>query len=324
MSLSIAGCSGAYKSTVQFNPSEPIRIAVLPFAQVDESGALAQTDENYLIDNVSVVSSKLKQTPAQFVQSLVQSELTKASLDVVTPAVVEAAFVHNGFGVTGSNPVRVDLEKVFAAKPNDICTKLLSCDAVLYGKVTAWDRSYYAVQSVSSVGIDLKLVSARTGKVLFESTASDSDSRGITKGPTGFSNLVIEPLKGLDNQIITSLAREVVAKAIEPLDSKKRPEFLKTAPPYILASAHDAVSGTLTNEKLTVLVLGTPEMTGSFSLGSSIREIPLVERSPGHYIGEYLPVDGDSFRNQVVTVSLQDPVGRKTSQTLAKIPVSYR
>jgi hypothetical protein len=67
------GCSGTYKNQVNFNPSEPIRIAVLPFAQIDDSGALVQADENYLIDNVALVSSKLKQTPSQYVQTLVQS-----------------------------------------------------------------------------------------------------------------------------------------------------------------------------------------------------------------------------------------------------------
>ena len=322
--LIAVGCSGTYKNQVHFTPSEPIRIAVLPFAQVDESGALIQADENYLIDNVALVSSKLKQTPAQFVQTLVQSELAGASLDVVTPAIVDAAFVHNGFVVPGSNPVQLDLQKVFAADPKQICTKLLSCDAVLYGRVTNWDRSYYGIESVSSVGVDLKIVSANTGKVLFESNATDSDSRGVSKGPTGFSNLVIEPIKGLDNEIISTLARDVVKLSISPINRKSRPEFLKTAPPYIIESAHSAPTGQLVNRKLLVAVLGTPKMTGSFSIGNTIRDIPLVERSPGHYIGEYLPVSGDNFQSQIVAVSLQDEAGRKTSQPLSKIAVSYR
>jgi hypothetical protein len=318
------GCSGTYKNQVNFNPSEPIRIAVLPFAQIDDSGALAQADENYLIDNVALVSSKLKQTPSQYVQTLVQSELAGASLDVVTPAIVEAALVHNGFGVPGSNPVQLDLQRVLAADPKQICTKLVSCDAVLYGKVTKWDRSYYGIESVSSVGVDLRIVSANTGKVLFESNAKDSDSRGVSKGPTGFSNLVIEPIKGLDNEIITTLARDVVKQSISPLNRKSRPEFLKTAPPYIIESAHSAPKGLLVNGKLVVAVMGSPEMTGSFSIGNAIRDVPLVERSSGHYIGEYLPVSGDTFQTQIVTVSLQDEAGRKTSQSLSKIAVSYR
>ena len=322
--LVAVGCSGTYKNHVHFNPSEPIRIAVLPFAQVDDSGALIQADENYLIDNVALVSSKLKQTPAQFVQTLAQSELAEASLDVVTPAIVEAALVHNGFGLPGTNPVQLDLQKVFAADPKQVCTKLVSCDAVLYGKVTDWDRSYYGIESVSSVGVDLKIVSANTGKVLFESTATDSDSRGVSKGPTGFSNIVIEPIKGLDNEIITTLARDVVKQSISPINRKSRPEFLKTAPPYIIESAHSAPKGVLVNGKLVVAVMGTPEMTGSFSIGNAIRDVPLVERSPGHYIGEYLPVSGDNFQSQIVTVSLQDEAGRKTNQPLSKIAVSYR
>lgn len=318
------GCASTYTSSLNFNPGEPIRIAVLPFAQVDDSGALAQVDENFLIDNVALVSSKLKQTPAQFTQGLVQTELSKAALDVVTPAVVEAALVHNGFNVPGSNPVRVDLQKVFAADPKQICTKLLSCDAVMYGKITKWDRSYYAIETISSVALDLKIVSAHTGKVLFESKAEDSDSRGISKGPTGFSNLAIEPIKGLDNEIITTLARDVVEKATAPLDRKSRPEFLKTAPPHILASAHDASSGSLSRGKLTIAVLGAPQMAGSFSIGSAVRDIPLVERSAGHYIGEYIPTTGDRFENARVTVTLQDEAGRKTTQTLSKVAISYR
>jgi hypothetical protein len=65
-------------------------------------------------------------------------------------------------------------------------------------------------------------------------------------------------------------------------------------------------------------------MTGSFSIGNAIRDVPLVERSAGHYIGEYIPTAGDRFENQQVTVTLEDEVGRKTSQTLSKIAISYR
>lgn len=323
--VTLTACSGTYKHSVNFNPGQPIRIAVLPFAQVDESGAFVTPDEGLLIDNVALVSSQLKQTPAQFMQTTVQTELAQASLDVVTPAIVEAAFVHNGFGIPGSKPVQLDLARVFAANAKEVCTKLISCDAVLYGKVTSWDRSYYGLQSVSSVGLDLKLVSAQTGKVLFESTASDSDGRGLSKGPTGFSNLVVEPIKGLDNSVITELASDVAEKSIDPLNVRKRPEFLESAPPAILASAHDSRSGVISKTgKLTVLSLGTPGHKASFAIGSVVEGIPLIERAPGHYIGEYVPVASDTFVEQPVTISLQDAAGRTTKHTLSKVKVSCR
>lgn len=325
LSSVLTGCAGTYKHTLAFNPAEPIRIAVLPFAQVDDKGALVQADENLLIDNVALVSSKLKQTPAEFVQTQAQTELTKASLDVVSPAIVEAALVHNGFTVPASKPVLIDLAKVFAASPQEICTTLLSCDAVMYGKILRWDRSYYGIQTVSTVELELKIVSARNGKVLFETVAQDSDSRGITKGPTGFSNLVLEPLKGLDNSIITALADDVVEQALVPLNRKKRPDFLNVAPPAIVAAAHDARTGEISQGgKLVVIVYGSPGQTGRFSIGNSITEIPLTERSPGHYLGEYIPLPTDRFTAQAVSVTLQDEGGRETRLMIPGQPLTIR
>lgn len=320
-----SGCQATYKHTLNFNPSEPLRIAVLPFAQVDSDGKLIREDENLLIDNVVLLSSKQKDTPAEFMQSLIQSELTNASLDVIPPGLVQAELLHTEYALPGSNPVRLDLEKVFAADPATICNKILACDAVMYGKVTRWDRSYYGIQSVATIALNLKLVSARTKKVLYEIDAEDAESRGITKGPTGFSNLVIEPLKGLDNEIIQDLGREVADKAIEPLTNKTRPEYLQSAPPAIIASGHTASTGSIAKDgKLVVIAFATPGQIASFSVGNVANGIPMLERSPGRYIGEFIPLKNDSFSQQFVVVSLKDEFGRATSQKIVTSPVSYR
>lgn len=320
----LSACGGSFHSEVRFNPAEPIRIAVLPFTQVDDSGNAIEADPNMLIDNVGLVSSKLKQTPAQFMQGLVQSELSRVSLDVVPPGIVEAMLLHGLYAVPGTKPSRLDVPKVLQADPAQLCAKVLPCDAVLYGRVTEWSRSYYGIQSVATVGIDLKLVSARTGKVLFESQAKDSDSRGLTKGPTGFSNLVIEPIQGLDNKIISDLARSVATKAAAPLSGRSRPEFLNAPAPVILASAHSAPQGQIpAGGRLVVVVYGTAGHTGSFSVGSTIQGVPLVERTKGHYVGEFIPLPSDSFSKALVTVSLRDTAGRVTEQSLDLRPVSY-
>jgi hypothetical protein len=324
LSQALSACSGTFKHTLDFNPSEPIRIAVLPFAQVDPKGKIIQTDGNLLIDQVALVSSKLQDAPAHLIQDLVQSDLSKASLDVIPPGLVEAELIHKAYIVPGSDPAKLDLARVFATNPRSICGDLLSCDAVLYGKVTRWDRSYYGVEAVATVAIDLKLVSAKTNRVIFESQAEDSDSRGLTKGPTGFSSIVLEPIRGLDNTIVTDLAREVVTKALAPLHAENRPEFLRTAPPALIASAHDAYNGSIPQGgKLTVVALGTPGHSASFSIGSGISEVPMTERRPGQYVGEFFPLETDSFQNQTILVSLKDQFGRITTQKLTKITVTY-
>lgn len=323
--VALAGCSASFKSELAFNPAEPIRIAVLPFVQVDSGGTVVEADPNLLIDNVTLVSSKLKDTPAQFTQRLVQSELSKASLDVIPPGIVEAMLIHGLYVVSGSKPSTVDVTKVLQADPAELCAKVIPCDAVLYGTVTEWSRSYYGIQSVATVGVKLKLVSARTKKVLFESEVKDSDSRGITKGPTGFSNLVLEPIQGLDNKIVTDLARSVASKAVSPLSGRSRPEYLDAPAPVILASAINRRDGQIPKgERLVVVVYGTAGHTGSFSVGQAITGVPLVERSKGHYVGEFIPLPTDSLGQSVVTISLRDQAGRVTTQSLDRMPITYR
>ena len=145
----------------------------------------------------------------------------------------------------------------------------------------------------------------------------------MTKGPTGFSNIVLEPLKGLDNEIITTLAREIVEETLGPLQRENRPEFLNNPAPFIISSAHDASTGVIArNGRLTVVAFGSPAATASFSIGSKIRDIPLAERAPGHYVGEFIPLSSDSFQSEYVVVALKDGVGRTSTQRLAKTPVS--
>jgi hypothetical protein len=161
--------------------------------------------------------------------------------------------------------------------------------------------------------------------VIFASESKDSETRGLTKGPTGLSDIVLEPLKGLDNAIITDLARSVAKKALEPLQLTSRPEYLEQPSPVILSSAHDCQTGTISlNGKLTVVAFGSPGKTGIFSIGNVALDIPMTERKPGHYVGEFVPLSSDSFQQQFVVVSLKDSVGRVSLQRLAKTPVSFR
>lgn len=310
----LSACAGTFKHEINFNPSEPYRVAVLPFAEVDSSGEIIDANYNLFVDNIPLVSSKLQESPANFVQSLVQRRLSKSGLDLVAPRVVEAKISHAGLRTASG----LDVRKVFGTDPKALC-ELLFCDALVYGRVTKWDRSYYALQTVSTVGVDLKMVSAADGKILFSSQAKDSDSRGLTKGPTGISSVVLEPIRGLDNQIILDLASNVVDKMLRPLDMKAQSELLKTPPPAIVASAHDCNSGVLNrNNPLTVVLLGNPKKQASFSIGGIVEHIPMVEKDDGHYIGQYYPLATDKFKAQPVHVFLKDEFGRVSEQKLGR------
>jgi len=318
----LGACASSYKHELNFNPTEPLRVVVLPFQQVNDRGELVSTKSGLAIDKVGVISKELKDSPPDYVRKLAEDELAKSSLDVFPSALVDSELSHHGFGNTD---LTLNLTKIYAANPAQICTHLLNCDAVLYGKVTKWDRGYYALESVNTVGVELKLVSVKDGKVLFASNAADSEGRGLSGGPTGFSNLVIEPIRGLDSDIIANLAHEVVAKMISPLRVENRPDYLKTSPPSIYAAAHDAKSGVVSkNGHLTVLAFGTPKMTATFSLGGVIQNIPMAEEDESHYFGEYFPLPTDQFSSQPVYVYLTDEFGRSTKEEVANGKVSVQ
>lgn len=317
-SVIISGCSAKIKSSLEFDPQEPLRVAVIPFVKVDSKGVFNDEESRIVVDNLSVVSKDQAQTPAQIVRKQVLQELKRTGLDLLSIPLIDIDLPHSGFA---KGPTSIDLEKLYKTSASELCTKFLNCDAILYGRIFEWDRSYYGIQSVNSVGIDLQLISAKSGKTLFSSRASDSEGRGISQGPTGYTSLVIEPIKGLDSQIIIDLSRKLVSKMLEPLDVKRKPEFLESEPPSIFAASHDGVNGRINNE-LVVVSMGTPAQIASFSVGKTIKDIPMFERSPGHYYGQYIPWAGENFSNADVVVNLKDKYGRVTSKKIALAPVS--
>ncbi|MFN8391180.1 MAG: DUF799 family lipoprotein [Bdellovibrionota bacterium] len=313
--LSSSACSGTYKQNLDFNPTEPLRVAVLPFVMVDDKGAIVPEESRLIVDNVSLISKKQEETPPQIVRRAALTELQKTNLDLVATALIDLDLPHHGY-LTPDN--KLDMKRIYDTKPADFCDKFLNCDAVLYGKVTRWDRSYYGLQTVNAVAVELKLVRARDGKVLYSATGEDTDNRGLSKGPTGWSSLVLEPIKGLDSEIIAELSHQVITKLVSPLNVKQRPVFLEAPPPAIIAVSHDAPEGRLSRTTpLVVVMYGSDGQLASFSIGESVQRVPMVERSPGHYYGEYIPLENDSFSGQPVKVFLMDKYGRTTERSIS-------
>ena len=315
-------CSGKYKNRINFNPTEPLRVAVLPFIIKDSRGRIIQKEGRLLLDNFGLISSAVEETPAQIVRKQVITELKKSSLDLVSSTLIDIDLPHHGYAKPDGT---LDLERLWQVPASEICSSFLSCDAVLYGTINKWERSYYGIESVNKVAIELKLVSAQPGEVvLYQASGEDSESRGITKIPTGFSSVFIEPIIGLDSEIISRLSNSIVRKILAPLVVANRPVFIDSSPPAIYASSHDGANRKISKEQpLIVVLFGSEGAQSSFSIGSSIESVPMVERSPGHYYGEYVPLQTDKFKDQKVSVSIVDLAGRKSVSNTPGGLISY-
>ena len=318
--LATVSCSATFNHKLNYNPGESIRVAVLPFAQVDESGAFIENEATLAVDDIPIIFSETKGSPEALSRKLVYAELSRTSIDVVSPLFVDLDLPHRGFAHADG---RFNHQKIFATSPAVYCKQFLDCDAVLFGTIHKWDRSYYGVESSHEIDIELKLVAADSGKVLYQARASDSESRGLTKGPTGYSSLVIEPIRGLDSDIIEGLARRTISTMLRPLRSKTINPEDKSSPPAIYAASHDAKLGVLNSDSaFLVVAFASGGMNASFSIGEYVRGVPMFETSPGHYVGEYWLLPGQRFSTQTVSVALKDSLGRSSILRLDSGPVS--
>lgn len=320
--IPFVSCSGTFKHTLDFSPNEPLRVAVLPFKQINGEGKIIEEDGSLLVDSVSLISSEVKNSPVALSRKIVLAELKKTALDVISPVLIDIDLPHRNLALPDG---KFNLEKIFSVPAKTYCEDFLDCDAVLFGTVKKWDRSYYGIQSNNEVEIELSLVSAKTNKVLFQATANDSEGHGLSKGPTGYSSIILEPLKGLDSEYIEDLARRTISKMLEPLRSNESVIKDTTPPPAILAASHDAVDGKIIkNSPLTVLAFADGGKTASFSIGNYVRNVPMIETSAGHYIGEFWPLPGENFEAQSITISLKDSNNRITKLVVDSGPVSLK
>lgn len=307
--LILCGCAPKVKSLIAFDPAQPIRIAVLPFHQVERGKIIPESySPNIFIDNIPLLSSKIQETPASLIQGIVETELRKNGFDLLSNAFVRTQLGHHGF-VEGS---KVKVDELRNAEEKRL-GELLSADAILYGSVSKWRRRYWGLESSTTVGVELKLVSAADGREIFVSEGEDTDVRGITGIPTGLFSLIFEPIRALDSDNILKLGERLVKRMLKPLSIKDRDDYLNSAGPAIYGAVHtDRVSE---KESLVVLLLGSPEQEGQFSL-SATQRYPLYEIEPGKYVGNFRLIQGERLELKEVVVTLKDRFGRKVAKTL--------
>ena len=314
--VNIYGCSSNTKNSLNYEPSRRLRVAVLPFVKVNDVGEIVEDEDGrLLIDNLSLSSFPVNETPTQTIRRILISTLQGTNLNLVSQDLIDVDIPHNGFSLPGN---KIDYKKLYSTSAKKLCGSFLDCDAVLFGKLVRWDRSYYGVESVHEVAAELTLVSARDDKVLYDSKGSDFETRGLTKGPTGFSSIVTEPIQGLDSKITENLARTLIQEMLEPLTIKmdKNVDML-LPPPAIFAAAYTSrntiVSAT---NPLSILAMASPGSVLSATIQGTEIEIPLFENSPSHYSGKYYPLETDKVDTDKIVLVAKD---KNSNETKLKI-----
>ncbi len=197
------------------------------------------------------------------------------------------------------------------ATPRELA-KALGCDGLLFGRITEFRWIYAGVYSQIGVEAELWMVNARTGNELFRL------KKGVHYHEGG---MPLSPLSAVVTVVSTALNLRDIQRV--RMVNELAYEFMKEipAPVTAVADAAPVIREVLTNAAdgpfgrrrlIKVGLQGEPELVASFDIGTFRKGIPLREREPGIYAGEYAVLPGDETRDMPLSVTLARPGGRET------------
>ncbi len=306
--LFAAGCADDYNK-IYYDTRSPLRVAVLPFVERQGGDLFTSAPFALLVDNLPIIGRDDNTGPSTVMRWRFMARIRQEThLDVVTPGYVDSVLIERGLFEKG---------KFLESDPRDL-GKILGADAVLYGEVTKWDRTYLVAETIQTVGIKISMYETQNGTLLWEAQCEATDDSGLTGGPTGYSSAALEPIRGLSGATLYKLADDVCYEIVEPhLSGGAEYEDAHLAPPFIAASAHSAWAGTVKpGDPIHVVAIGSPDCRGTFSLGSTSQEVPMTEFGGGVYVGTYVPLDAKPVDLAGMEVRLIGPGGRVTVQRI--------
>ncbi|MBL8722843.1 MAG: DUF799 family lipoprotein [Planctomycetes bacterium] len=223
----------------------------------------------------------------------------------------------------------------------------LDADAVLFGELERWDRSYFVVQSHAAVALSLRLVDA-TGRELCRTHQLATAGSGLSSGPTGYFALATEPLAGLRTAQLQELRRTAARSAVMALaGGELGAAVVATAPRLTLVGVapHEPEfpldqplpPGT----RLDLVAVGSPGcivlcQLGRLRTGITLRETELHHDPRGDratYQGHYVVQRGDQAADLPVMATIERGVQRRSVRTeyrwrgtlrLGAVPVANR
>jgi hypothetical protein len=181
----------------------------------------------------------------------------------------------------------------------------LGCDGVITGRVIDFRKVFAGVYSELAVTAEIKLINAKTGEVIL-TQREDATFRegGISLTPVGLIMNAMSAALNLRDIQRVRLVSEIgysIAKAIPD-------------PPGGIASHGPRILGMLSNSSespfglgkiISVAVQADPNASVVFDIGNYRRALPMIEKSPGLYVGEYRIQDGDTIRQAPVVATVR-------------------
>jgi hypothetical protein len=270
--VAVCGCGFKFEDNAQIRPAatslKPAhRIAVMPFynsSQLADAGEIAR---------------------GAFFNALLTRHYEAVDTDLLDSALAQVGVDY------GKNPLN--------AAPSVLKDKI-PADALLYGEVLEFSKSYWTVYSHIKLRLRVALFDLATGEEIFSDDAQIWNRR--VSPPMSLPGIIFSSLETLWHlrevqkyETFREIAHRVLAEMPElsPVVSSGT-RFIKSI--RVVVPRKTLVAG----DTVEVYVAASPGESAYFDLGHIRRKIPLLETSPGAYSGRYQIQPGDNAEYCVI------------------------
>lgn len=322
--LLLAGCTG---TSVEQRAAPELaalrrdgyRVAVLPFAVTAPADGFVTSSLAPVGDVLALEGGGDEPIQARIgamLEADVVAWLQQSDFEVADPWHVRTVLAHAGIAPDQAR----DRDRATAI------ARMLDVDGLLYGDLRRWNRSYYLLQSVVDVGLDVELVDGPSRRELYRGSRNEQIGSGLTGGPTGYTSVATEPLIGLRGSTLRELTRSVARHAIADLNGGDLGSELGPSSPRLawvaLAREHDGPFRR--GERVEVVALGSPDCDVRFDLGRLRVEVPMREAgrdgsgatTRATYVGHYVVDAVDAAQGLPLTCTIRRGTARRTTTTL--------
>ena len=317
VALVTSGCSTQRVFRAEgYSPLVARRVAVLPFLATYRGPGLPT--EAY--DSIPLIG-EAGETGEGFFRRALAHRLRAGASDVLSPVFVDATLRQAGF----YDPDTGDYGFLHLS-PQDL-GRLFRVDAILLGEVARWEIDYYGVETRYRIEVETRLIDTSTGETLADAKVRRQGGAGLSGGPTGYYSAIMEPIRGLSAGRLMELARDVAEELAAPfLPGEADLIRAMRRAPLLHYATHDLPTGRQLRpgRVVTILARGEAGMEAIWSLDGDYYTASMTEADPGVYLAKFDPPEGLTLRNAVVTVTLINAEGFRSSLDIRRKPLTMR
>jgi len=183
--------------------------------------------------------------------------------------------------------------------------KSLGCDGVITGRVIDFRKIYAGIYSELAVSAEISLINVNTGEVVLTRKEEVSFREGgFSLTPIGLAITAMSAalnLRDIQRVRLVSELGYTIAKAIP--DPPGGSTNIGPQIQALLSNTADSPFGL--GKTITVAMQADANGSAVFDIGNYRRALPMTEKTPGFYLGEYRVQDGDAIRQAPLIATLR-------------------